>query len=77
MGRAITQLSRDPFARETLIRRRVQIVGQDCKWCGKVHITKAGVKFLYEYGIERDGSSTAAWENKLFCSKECRDSYRG
>lgn len=53
--------SRDPFGRESLV-RRVYGLGK-CSWCG----TK---KKQYEYGTESDGGRTS-WARGHYCGKSC------
>jgi hypothetical protein len=75
----ITHISRDPFAREEIIRMRVPIVfnGASCSFCGQVkHSGKARNPYLFQYGIERD-SGARAWSKGLFCSIGCYRLYHG
>lgn len=66
-------LSRDPFARQDLIRC---VEGQDehcqngCAWCGRNRKTGR----LFRYGIETDNGHSY-WDAKAFCSLACRKSY--
>ena len=76
MQRDPVQISRDPFARTTLVRRTVDcLVG--CWWCGSHNRRRPDT--LFEYGTERDGISASYvgphWHKGLFCSKSCHDSY--
>jgi hypothetical protein len=68
----IVQISRDPFARETLYRRSVQSdVG--CFYCGQSRYGPSS-NMLWQYGIEQDGiCTTIHWDIALFC---CIDCYR-
>lgn len=74
-------LSRDPFARTTLLRAVVRplVFGQDCRWCGGVRRTsRAGEPFLFRYGTEPDAiRSRVDWHTGEFCSKACHDAYHG
>ena len=71
------QISRDPFARTTLMRRSVRSAVTNCDWCGEKR--RDGV--LYQYGTENDGISKnyvgPHWHKGLFCSKQCHDDYHG
>ena len=69
------ELSHDPFARTSLVRRLV-VTGQKCFWCGQSRRGDA----LFQYGTERDdrpGETHVGWHKGLFCSKSCHDSYHG
>ena len=71
------QISRDPFARTTLVRRKVTTgLNRTCDWCGQ----KRRKDVLFEYGTERDGISLSYvgphWHKGLFCSKGCHDAYQ-
>jgi hypothetical protein len=69
-----TSVSRDPFARTTLVRRLVE-TSQSCSWCGQ---KRRGSGKLFEYGTERDGIYTRpAWHKGLFCGKSCHNDYHG
>jgi len=74
-------LSRDAFARTTLLRAVVRPLAsdQDCRWCGGVRRTpRAGERFLFRYGTEPDAiRSRVDWHPGEFCSKACHDAYRG
>lgn len=65
-----TQVSRDPFARETLIRKSTS-TSKTCDYCGQNHRGK-----LYTYGSETD-SGRKTWAKGKFCSVQCyRDYHR-
>lgn len=67
------QLSHDPFARESTYKRNVTTT-QACSWCG----SRKAKHTLYQYGVCADGSSTKTnWHPKLFCSKDCFNTYLG
>jgi hypothetical protein len=68
-------IPRDPFAREELHRERVYLSsGYTCVWCGNVHETNAGKRYLFAYHTETDGGRR--FEHRgLFCSKSCHDAY--
>lgn len=73
------QISRDPFARTTLVRRVVRLnpnmPPKCCFECGGLnsHLN------LFEYGTENDGLTASYigphWHKGLFCSKGCHDAY--
>lgn len=66
----VVQISRDPFARETLVRRVVK--GYSCcQWCGNERVQGG----LFEYGTERYDRPGVNWHKGYFCSKGCHDSY--
>lgn len=74
----LTQVSRDPFARTTLMRQSISHSGitasMKCAWCG--NLNRYGGLFMY--GTEPDGVSTRInWHKGLFCSKGCHDCYHG
>jgi hypothetical protein len=70
------QLSRDPFARQDIIRSSEALDehGQHsgCAWCG--NFRARGEKMLFRYGVWPD-SGHSYWHSKAFCSKSCYDSY--
>jgi hypothetical protein len=69
------QISRDPFARETLV-RRVSDHQIKCTECGNTRMHKGKVAYAFEYGTERDSISGGVnWHLGAFCSKSCHDSY--
>jgi hypothetical protein len=75
------QISRDPFARETLMREsvRVSLAAGGCAWCGGKRPLRAGDDYmLYRYHVETDGGRKhAAAGGKLFCSVDCLRTYGG
>lgn len=72
---AVAQLTRDPFARTTLMRESRDNPGPgaiDCGWCGQ------RPKRLYRYYQQDDSGrgaprAGAPW----FCNKGCADDYAG
>lgn len=81
------QVSRDPFARTTLMRQHVRVedlpsrytvvgvVGlpPGCDECGNFNANGG----LFRYGTERDDRAGPNWHKGLFCSKSCHDAYHG
>lgn len=74
MPSKVVQISRDPFARTTLV-RRVVATTSTCNWCGGQRIGQRIGQRLFEYGTERDDRSRPDWHKGLYCSKECHDVY--
>lgn len=73
------QISRDPFARTTLLRERIYVHSETCVWCGhqKV-IAHSSQRYLFRYSTKKDGIHTQPQPHSgLFCSKSCHDSYHG
>ncbi len=73
----IVEISRDPFARETLVRRLARLTyhapGDGCAWCGS---TRRNQDRLFQYGVERDDRpGRVAWDEHRFCGIECRRAY--
>ena len=79
------QVSRDPFARTTLVRRTitghtVDLPGgfgdhlYSCDWCGNVRRTRKGRPTAYRYATETDGGRTHEHKG-TFCCKGCHDAY--
>jgi hypothetical protein len=71
-------VSRDPFARTTLVRTIVRPLapGQDCGWCGNVRHARRGGPSLFRYGTEPDAVRPRVhWHDGAFCSKPCHDAY--
>jgi len=66
----MTYINRDPFAREELHRKSVQVSHQTCAWCGNV---RRGSR-LFRYRVESDGGRKSE-DSKLFCSLDCRRSF--
>ena len=68
------QISRDPFARTTLMRRKV-VSHAGCSWCGSNRSWKGKTTWvLFQYSTETDGGRTHVHKG-LFCSKSCHDAY--
>ena len=73
-------LKHDPYARIEYLRESVhlsELTGPGCAWCGGAgrHI-RNDERVLYRYGHQDDGLTTRpAFEESLFCSKSCHDSY--
>jgi hypothetical protein len=66
----IVQLSRDPFARTTLLRDTVEESSREpCQWCG----SRPG---RFQYGVEHDSGRTY-WDYRCFCCKSCWESFHG
>jgi hypothetical protein len=71
-------ISREPFARMTLVREVLcPLVGaQTCSWCGNIRTTRSSTPFLYRYGTEPDAiHARVSWHEGAFCSKSCHDVY--
>jgi len=64
-------VSRDPFARESTVRRSVRS-DLGCSWCD--HRRRSGNLFLY--GTMPDAGKLA-WHKGLFCSRPCHDAFHG
>lgn len=69
-----TLISRDPFARTELHRRRVYRWYSSCRWCGNCKETPKGTGFLFEYSQESDDGRKSNIPG-LFCSIDCMRSY--
>ena len=76
-------ISRDPFARTEIHRRRVYGAHDNttygignCRWCGSVRSVHAAPsrKFLYQYSQESDGGRKLDIPG-LFCSVGCMRTY--
>jgi hypothetical protein len=73
-------ISRDPFARTDLHRENDYLVGSGCAWCGGARHNRpskthpVGRPYLYRFYVETDTGHTY-YDDKLFCSKSCRESY--
>ena len=68
------QISRDPFARETLLKSNyLDSSGtKTCDWCG----SKRPDRYLYQYFTERDSINPRPVGIKgLFCSIACMRNY--
>jgi hypothetical protein len=72
---AVVAIRRNPFSRETLVRRVVKTCDA-CDCCGN---SRRDGKALFEYGTERDGVSQSYigphWHPGWFCSIACHDHY--
>lgn len=75
------QTGRDPFARETIGKKRVYLTLNHvtgCTECGFRKTTKTGREFLYKYTVDRDGIYNNLSEiSGLFCGVDCLNSYHG
>ena len=73
------QVTRDPFARHTLVRVvvRLLLAGQTCSWCGSVRTSRrCHTPFLFRYATEPDAiRPRVAWHAGAFYSKPCHDAY--
>jgi len=69
-------ISRDPFARTELHRRREYVECATCAWCGHVHRTPKSRGYLNRYRIETDAGRSHEIP-RLFCSKACMETYHG
>lgn len=67
-------ISRDPFARATIMRSTEYTCGQTCAWCGSVRRTPTGRPHLYRYNVMEDTGREGQGRN-LFCSIECCRAY--
>ena len=78
-------VTRDPFARETLVKRREK--GAECAWCGRHdapedhsrpdgQVCPAYHGRVYRFAVETDGGRTFE-DSKAFCTKSCRTAYNG
>lgn len=64
---AIVQLRRDPFARQTLVKKCVGVAS--CRNCGQS-------RRLWVYGTQPDSiSGRTNWHTGSFCGLSCHDSY--
>lgn len=68
MTQNFTFISRDPFARQDVIRMTIH-TQDDCKLCGQ---NRHG--HLFQYGIWPDDKEPD-FEREFFCSKPCHDQY--
>jgi predicted metalloprotease len=69
------QIARDPFARTTLMRRKVVVHTGGCTWCGSRRQHKGKTTLLlFQYFTETDGGREHA-HTGAFCCKSCHDSY--
>lgn len=68
------QISRDPFARETLMSERVYHT-PGCDWCSQSHSTRDHMRsFNFRYFVETDGGRRHDIHGQ-FCSVSCMRSY--
>lgn len=72
----------DAFGRYEIVRRTESTLGnlvKDCRNCGNPRVRRnKSLPTLFRYGFQQDGVYTqVAWDDKLFCSIQCRDSYYG
>lgn len=73
-------LTRDPFARATLMRERLYVTEctstRTCAWCDNVKHTKNGRAYLFFYWWESD-STMRRWVHtrRPFCSVSCWRSF--
>ena len=73
----MTQVSRDPFARTTIMRERIYgLSDPTCQFCGQTHKTPKGRPYLYRYYLDSDGGLRQKFPG-LFCSIDCMRSYNG
>lgn len=64
------QISRDPFARQELVRRTIyspKVNPPVCDWCGS--------RARFQYGTWRDGSARPDYDLRVFCSVGCYRSF--
>jgi len=66
----MTYVSRDPFAREELHKRRVYTAKETCGYCGGVKHTPKGRTFLFSYWVEKDSGRKNSITGE-FCSISC------
>ena len=70
---------RDPFGREELHAKRIHDPSssqRECKNCGHIRETPSGIRWLYQFWIERDDQMGRKHEDQyLFCCHECRSDY--
>lgn len=70
-------ISRDPYARTELVRERTYWPDPlYCAFCGTIHETPKGDRYLYQYGTAHDGGRTD-WHRGAYCSKSCHDAFHG
>lgn len=68
MTQTVTVISRDPFAREELVRVTDRF-GGTCAACG----SRPG---RFRYGVSPDSvGARTSWDARTFCSVECRRSF--
>ncbi len=70
-------ISRNPFAREDVIREVVKTTCT-CQWCGqKRHKKGQPIDGLFAYGVENDNGRQSIDYRHLFCSVGCFRAYNG
>jgi hypothetical protein len=60
----VVQLSRNPYARYTIVRNKVE--ARKCDFCGQ--------PAKFQYGVDLDAGGTN-WQRGVFCGKSCCESY--
>jgi hypothetical protein len=74
LGEAWQFVSRDPFAREELYKRRIY-AASGCAWCGSVKQTRDGKRsYLFRYCYEPDAGRPSEVSGD-FCSISCMRAY--
>jgi hypothetical protein len=68
-------IKRDQFARTDLLRKRANVTGVTCTWCGRVKHRKnrkgeVTSSYLYQYYQETDNGRISLYRG-LFCSTSC------
>lgn len=68
---AVVSISRDPFARQEIVRTASpDYGGKGCRGCGNTRPSGR----LFAYGTRPDSmSGQIHWHTGLFCSKSCHD----
>jgi hypothetical protein len=65
-------ISRDPFARQDLVRRQMPARADGCAECG--NLNRNGK--LWQYGTDPDRIvARTSWHVGVFCSKACHDAH--
>ena len=70
---------RNSFARHSIRSERVPVTHGTCHYCGSVRETK-GRRWLYRFHVDDDSGSRHSGpiaNGKLFCSRDCCESYTG
>lgn len=75
----IVTISRDPFARQEIVRKRVHNATfvKGCYWCGRLRHTPSGDVVMFQYGTQDDASGRINWHTGYFCSIGCHNAYHG
>jgi hypothetical protein len=69
-------ISRDPFARQELVRRVVRDGDWECDWCGMSRYRKGQPAGLFEYGFDPDlMTGRVNWMKGRFCCVACLKTY--